>query len=230
MTTHSLTLLPNLPIFAALSETERTQLLALAQARPLQQGNYAFQQGDEPRHFFILLQGLLKVERHLPNGMQLLVRFVLPGDIMGIAPLLQRPSYPAGAICVIESQLLAWPIQQWQNIMQAYPSLLASAQCTMAARLNEADERLLEAHGLRVEQRLARSLLRLMQQIGQAHAAGTSLSIPVTRQDLSGLANTTLYTASRVISSWDQKGLIEAGRKQITIPDLEAFARHLLTD
>lgn len=222
--------LPELPIFAALQATAREQLRELAHSRQLEQGNYAFQQGDEPHHFFILLSGLLKVERHLPNGTHLLVRFVLPGDIMGIAPLLQRRTYPASAVCVIKSQLLAWPIQQWPTIMQNYPGLLQSAQRTMAARLNEADERLLEAHGLRVEQRLARSLLRLMEQIGQTGAQGACLSIPVTRQDLSGLANTTLYTTSRIISSWDQKGWIQAGRKQITIPDLEVFAQQVLDD
>jgi CRP-like cAMP-binding protein len=50
----------------------------------------------------------------------------------------------------------------------------------------------------------------------------------VTRQDLADLAGTTLYTASRVVSSWDHQGLILAGRKQITIADLDKFAQTVL--
>ncbi|HJE63325.1 MAG TPA: Crp/Fnr family transcriptional regulator, partial [Alcaligenes faecalis] len=94
--------------------------------------------------------------------------------------------------------------------------------------LSDADDRLLEIHSLEVEQRLAHSLLRLIRQVGQSGTEGTSLSIPVTRQDLADLAGTTLYTASRVVSSWDHQGLILAGRKQITIADLDKFARTVL--
>ena len=148
--------------------------------------------------------------------------------MIGIAPALRRRNYPATAISVTSSAALAWPEKSWDSLTQRFPCLLSSAQDTVAQRLSDADDRLLEIHSLEVEQRLAHSLLRLIRQVGQSGAQGTSLSIPVTRQDLADLAGTTLYTASRVVSSWDHQGLILAGRKQITIADLDKFARAVL--
>lgn len=221
-------LLASLPVFSQLDTASINELWQEGRLIHYDKDSQVFRQEQSSDHFFVLLQGLIKVVRTMPNGSQLLVRFALPGDVIGIAPALRRRNYPATAISVTTSAALAWPEKSWDSLTQRFPCLLSSAQDTVAQRLSDADDRLLEIHSLEVEQRLAHSLLRLIRQVGQSGAQGTSLSIPVTRQDLADLAGTTLYTASRVVSSWDHQGLILAGRKQITIADLDKFAQAVL--
>lgn len=223
-------LLSVLPVFSRLDADSLQDLWRQGRLIHYDKDSQVFRQEQASDHFFVLLQGLIKVVRTMPNGSQLLVRFALPGDVIGIAPALRRRNYPATAISVTQSAALAWPEQSWEELTTRYPCLLHAAQDTVSRRLSEADDRLLEIHSLDVEQRLAHSLLRLIRQVGQDDALGTSLSIPVTRQDLAELAGTTLYTASRIVSSWDHKGLIQAGRKQITIADLDGFARTVLEE
>jgi CRP-like cAMP-binding protein len=45
------------------------------------------------------------------------------------------------------------------------------------------------------------------------------IDFPISRQDIAEMTGTTLYTASRVLSSWDERGLVESGRQRIIIRD-----------
>jgi CRP-like cAMP-binding protein len=64
---------------------------------------------------------------------------------------------------------------------------------------------------------VARALLRLARQTGRRVENGVLLDLPLSRQDLGEMTGTTLYTVSRIMSNWEQKGLIETGRERVVI-------------
>ncbi|MFZ5819950.1 MAG: helix-turn-helix domain-containing protein, partial [Chloroflexota bacterium] len=69
----------------------------------------------------------------------------------------------------------------------------------------------------KVEQRIARVLLRLAGQSGKRVDEGVLIELPFSRQELAEMAGTTLYTVSRVLSSWEKQGLIATGRERVTL-------------
>ena len=81
-----------------------------------------------------------------------------------------------------------------------------------------------------MEQRIARALRRLATHAGRKVERGTLIELPLSRQDMAELTGTTLYTASRIISHWEELGVVEAGREGVLIlqPDrLESIAGSL---
>ena len=68
-----------------------------------------------------------------------------------------------------------------------------------------------------VERRLAHALLRLMEQSGVERDGMIRLDMPLSRQDLAEMIGSTLYTVSRILSGWESRGLVEAGREKIAI-------------
>jgi CRP-like cAMP-binding protein len=60
-------------------------------------------------------------------------------------------------------------------------------------------------------------LLRLARQAGRKVENGVLLDLPLSRQDLGEMTGTTLYTVSRIMSNWEQNGLIETGRERVVI-------------
>ena len=66
---------------------------------------------------------------------------------------------------------------------------------------------------------MARTLLRLARQTGQRTDEGVLLDLPLSRQDLGEMTGTTLYTVSRIVSSWEQQGFVQTGRERIVIRD-----------
>ena len=85
----------------------------------------------------------------------------------------------------------------------------------MTNYIQEMQARYRELATERVQQRIARALLRLASQSGQKAADGIELTL--SRQDFAEMSGTTLYTVSRVLTEWERQGLIASGREYIRI-------------
>ena len=84
-------------------------------------------------------------------------------------------------------------------------------------RLTEANDRIRELSVERVEQRVARMVLRLANKVGVKESGGIRIDMPLSRQSLAELTGTTLHTVSRILSEWQRAGLVDAGREQLVL-------------
>jgi len=69
----------------------------------------------------------------------------------------------------------------------------------------------------RVEQRIARILLKLTAQSGRKIEEGVLIDLPITRQDIAEMSGTTLFTVSLTLNEWERGGLLEIGRERVVI-------------
>ncbi len=98
-----------------------------------------------------------------------------------------------------------------------YPTFAFNAIQMMAAHTQEFQERFRQMATERVERRLAQTLIRLASQSGRKVPEGILIDLPLTRQDLGEMTGTTLYTVSRLLTQWENQGLIIADRERIVI-------------
>jgi len=216
-------LIQALPIFSAMGDAELDDVIAHAKAQRIPRGTSVFQQGELANSFFVLLHGRLKVVKVTPHGQQVLIRFVNPGDIYGIAKALRREDYPATAIAVIDSITLVWPSEIWDDVMAAHPSLATNVMQMMGDRLQEAHTRLKELSTEEVEHRVAHTLLRLIAQSGRKTEEGMLIDFPITQQDLAQASGTTFHSVSRVLGAWENAGLVTVGRRKIVVRDVQGL-------
>lgn len=206
-------------MFAKMDDAYIEAVLALSHTRRIAEGEAVFQQGDPAGEFFLLLEGRLKVSQVTPDGRQVVVRHVNPGDLYGIARALRRDDYPGTAIAVTESRTLAWDSRHWDDFVARIPSLAVSALQTVGQRLQEAHTRIRELSTEEVQRRVAHALLRLVNQAGKKTEEGILIDFPITRQDIAEMTGTTLHTVSRILSAWEEQGLIGSGRKRIVLKE-----------
>src|SRR5262249_26391068 len=169
--------------------------------------------------FFLLLHGRLRVTQVTPHGEQIVVRFVSPGDLFGVAMALGRDTYPGTATAIVDSLLLLWPSAVWPELISRYPLLASNTMRMIGGRLQEAHQRLREISTEDVERRVAHAVLKLADEAGQKSAGGTLIDFPLSRQDIAEMTATTLHTVSRIVSAWEAAGIIESGRQRIAIRD-----------
>ena len=212
-------ILKQLPPFARLSEIEITEVLQSAVPRRYPAGSVVFEQGAAALHFSVLLNGRLRVTQVTPTGEQVVVRIVNPGDIFGIARALRLHTYPGTATVVVESLALSWPMEQWEPLVERYPSFAASAIRVIGERLLEAQSRIREISTEVVERRVGHTVLRLVQQSGVREAEGIRIDFPISKQDLAEMAGTTLHTVSRILTAWEHAGLVDTGRQKLMVKD-----------
>lgn len=211
-------------LFRAMSDENLDAVLSTVQVRQLAVGEAAFEQGQPAREFFMLLNGHLKVMQITPDGQQVVVRHVHPGDVFGIAKAIRRLDYPATAEAVTESLVLSWLASQWDDFVALNPTLASNALEAVGERLQEAHTRIRELSTQEVERRVAHCLLRLIRKAGRPTPDGLLVDFPVTRQDIAEMTGTTLHTVSRLMSAWETLGLVKSARRKIIVVDRPALA------
>jgi CRP-like cAMP-binding protein len=216
-------LLTGLPPFSRLDRSQIREILDAAVSRRYEEGTPIFNEGHEADRFFLLLDGYLRVVRTTPGGDQIIVLHISPGQLFGIAPALQRDTYPASAIAAAESIALSWPVHLWQDFTAKYPGFATESYKTLGQRLGKIQETLTEMATQAVEKRVASALLRMVNQSGRKIEGGIEIAFPVTRQNISDMTGTTLHTVSRLLSAWEREGIVESTRKHITVTDPHAL-------
>src|SRR5215207_2438480 len=210
-------LITDLPMFAGVGVDRLDEILNEAQSLRYAKGTNVFEQDAPATSFFILLDGHLRVAKLTPAGQQVVVRFVAPGEIFGVAKAIGRTTYPATATAVVDSAALVWPSAAWPRLIEKNPALATNALQTIGSRLQEAHTRVVEMSTEQVERRVAHALLRLAKQAGRKGASGIEIDFPISREDVAQMTGTTLHTVSRILSAWEEKGWVEGGRQRIVL-------------
>jgi CRP/FNR family transcriptional regulator, nitrogen oxide reductase regulator len=217
MATVDRSLVANLPLFAGFSADELTEILHEARSLRIAKNRNVFAEGEDAHSFFVLLHGHVRASKTTPAGEQVVVRYVAPGETFGVAPAIGLKRYPATATAVDDSVALAWPSATWPRLVSRFPALATNTLQTIGSRLQETHTRVVEMSTQQVEQRVAHALLRLAKQAGHKVEHGVEIGFPISRQDIAQMTGTTLHTVSRILSGWEQRGLIESGRQRIVV-------------
>jgi CRP-like cAMP-binding protein len=204
---------------------ELDDVLSRATSLRIPMGKAVFEQGQSASSFYVLLHGRLKVVQVTADGQQVVIRFVNPGDLFGIAKALNRSDYPATATAVADSVVLAWNMELWDHFMARHPAFALNVTQMMGQRIQEAHTRLREMSTQDVEHRVAQALLRLVRQSGRKVKEGILVDFPITRQEIAEVAGTTLHSVSRVLSGWQEAGLVVVGRRKVIVCDVKGLSR-----
>lgn len=204
-------------IFADLEDRTLDDLLQAAQRRRIARGDAVFRQDDPARSFFVLVEGRLKVSQTTPEGQRLVVRFIGPGEMFGCVAVFGGRGYPGTATAVEDSRMLGWTRGAVEHLMERHPRLAVNVLGTVGGRLQETQARLRELATERVERRIARALVRLIEQAGRPVGESVAFDFPISRQDVAEMSGTTLHTVSRTLSAWEEQGIVAGGRQRIAI-------------
>ncbi len=203
-------------VFDHATEDDLRAVARLSIERAVEEGGFFFFQGDPAEHAYILLDGRVKLCQVAVNGQQVNLRTIAPHQLFGALGVVQEKAvYPLWAQALEDSAALAIPAQGFRGLIAERPRLSFGLMKLMSGHIQEMQARYREMATEKVEQRLARVLLRLTGQIGRRVPEGVELAF--SRQDLAEVAGTTLYTASRVLSAWEKQGLIVSGRGRVVI-------------
>lgn len=212
-----------LPVFAGLSDRDWEKVSDLFSERQYQKDDYIFLEGEAPEALYVVRSGKVKVLRHSPDGKDVVLRMAGPGQLLGSVAVFDGGGYPGTAQAIEECSLLVIERNDCLTLVTRYPVFALTVINDMGIRLRSSAEQIRSLAVERVEQRIARTLLKLGQTAGADTEEGRVIELPLTRQDVADMTGTTVETAIRVMSKFRRENLIFTRRGKVVLVDLDAL-------
>ncbi|WP_079436911.1 Crp/Fnr family transcriptional regulator [Zoogloea sp. LCSB751] len=202
------------PVLAALPAAARQRLQARAQVISMPAGATVFDELQACHGFPFVLSGGLRVVKAAPNGRELPLYRVTPGEtcIISSACLLGRAPYNARGIAEVETRLLLLPNADFQALLDE-PAFRDFVFQLFSERIADLMQLIEEVAFRKLDQRLAALLL------------GKGPRLHVTHQQLADELGSVREIVSRLLKGFAEQGLVALAREQVAILDPAGLRR-----
>jgi len=209
-----LSLLSQVEFLAGISDRGRERLAAACACQDLAAGETLFLEGDPVTHFFVVMDGWVRVfKAHEGGNRQLLLHLEGPGSpIAEVAVFLEEPRYPATAEAVEAARVLGVPKEIFLEIMHAEPELAHGVVRYLARRQRDLIVLLTRMTFHDVLERLVVYLVERLE------AEGQGFTLP-TNSELAAVLGTVPEIVSRKLWKLYREGLIELEGRRVYVTE-----------
>ena len=209
-------------LLSGVPEADAQRVLTSSRRSSYAAGQTIFAEGEPGTALHLLESGHVAIRVATATGEVATLTVVAPGEAFGEMALLRRTSLrTATAVALDPVTTLALESSVFARLRAEYPSVERLLVAVLAARVSRLSGHLVDALYLPVDKRLVRRLLELCRVYGDPGA--TRVVIPLTQEDLAGLAGTTRPTVNALLRSLQDSGTIALSRGKVEVLDLAAL-------
>jgi CRP/FNR family transcriptional regulator len=210
------------PFLGSMSEAGLGRISTAARISSFTRGSIVVQEGQPVQNMLLVGKGAIRVFKSIPEGRQITLYRVLPGDgcILMTYSILNDAPFPASAIAEVDTQTWLIPGRLVRDLFADEPAFRTFANelvmKTIAPLIMMIDQIVFH----KIDQRLATFLLTTSEA-----QPGALKPVTMTHEQIAGHLGTAREVISRCISSFESDCLIEVSRRFIRILDAEGLRR-----
>ena len=211
------------PLFDDLSQSNIMEILSAAQVAKFDRQETVFSAGEMIQQVMLVTEGSVKLTLTDQNGCAVILRLVGPGDIIGTIGGARCGSNYSSAEAREASQAHVWSVASFESLSERFPKFRRNSMRVLARCLNDLEVRFREISTETVAYRLSREIARLIPRVGRKVDDG-DIEINLSQEELAQMTATTLFTVSRLLSKWEQRGIVSLRRMAVVVRDPAALA------
>ena len=216
-------LMKRVPLFSKLKDDEVDQIGNQCIRRECKKDQVILVEEEVGQTLFIILKGTVKVTRTSDEGREVILTILKSGDFFGELSLLDGKGRSATVIAMEDSELLTLRRSEFLEIIEKYPPLSIELLKVLGDRIRKCD---IQIENITLHDSVGRvgaSLIHVAEQTG--YARDKSMIIPKlpVQQDLANMSGTARETISRVLSVFEQRGILEREGHRVVFPDFAKF-------
>jgi len=215
------------PFFQSLDSEPLQQVNGKFSASHFTAGQSIYFEGDKATMLRVVVYGAVKLIRNTEEGKEILVDMLKPGEYFGSLDAIGEDTYSETAIAQSDACIISIGNREFRTVISSNPAVAVAILDITAEKLNTAREQIHHLTTLSVEKRIAHILLKLSDKFGEKRENDLLLQLPLSRKDLADMAGTSTETASRIMSRFQQEGIIISGRQWVAVQDLDALSKVL---
>ncbi len=195
------------PVKAGLEELQA----AFGPPRRLARQQYLFRAGEACAGVYLLQQGSVKISTLSPNGDEQIVRFYLPGELIGLEAL-GEARHSSSAVALEESRVQALSLPALHALYERSPGLYRRLLQIVSRRIAELHEHMLTLGRKTAAERLAAFLTDLARR-----TQTQELTLTMSRDAIGSYLGLTLETVSRLLHKFEKERLIALRGRRIRL-------------
>lgn len=217
----SIQFLRNFPFFEHLDHEELDYISSLFTERCYDKGVNIFFEGDEGNELFIIKSGVVKIYRQ-EYTREVILSIFRDGDFFGEMALLQNERVrSASAKTLDKSTVYALKKEDFSTLLKSNPETSQKILEAVLNRLRSANELITDLTILDARVRIARMLLRLVEQYGIQTKEGMLIDLKLTHQQMADMTGTVRETVTKSLLDLQHQGLIRIDQRKIMVCKLE---------
>jgi CRP/FNR family transcriptional regulator, nitrogen oxide reductase regulator len=212
------------PLFNGILAGDYSGISATARVKVFARGERLYLEGDSVKQVMLISAGFVKITQLGNGGTEVIIRICGSGDVLGAVGLLSTVPHRTTAEAFRDCRALVWEASAFRSLVGRYPILHQNMVRILGHDLLELEARFREVATERVGPRVARQLVRLLEQIGRPVINGNGeMEVCLSREDLAQMTGTTLFTVSRLLSAWEALGMVKPRREAVGICDVQSL-------
>jgi CRP/FNR family transcriptional regulator, cyclic AMP receptor protein len=208
-------------LFRGLSASTVAQIAMLSVRRLYSEGSVIFSQGDPGDALYGVITGKVRISAGAPDGKEMFLNIMEPGDTFGEIALLDGNPRTATASATAASELLIIMRDPFLGLLQREPSVSIHLLRLLCQRIRWTSGLAEDSALLALPARLARRLLSLGKLHG--HQIRNGVHLVISQEDIARFLGISRQVVNQHLQGWKANGWVELGRGKLTILDAQAL-------
>ena len=209
-------------LFSSLSREEVSRLGCVFRPARYRKNQILFFEGGAALHMFALHAGLVKLVKSLENGKDRITGVLFPGELFGLETLSQ-PIYPLTAVTLRDSEICAASREEVIIFLQSNPEIALGMVRFLVAEVGRVRTQVTDMSFKDARMKMATFLLSLVASDPTPHNGRATLTLPLSRQEISEILELSPETVSRTLTAFGREELIVARGRHLMIQNLEGL-------
>ncbi|WOO40655.1 Crp/Fnr family transcriptional regulator [Rubellicoccus peritrichatus] len=202
-------------LFKGLSEIEIADIAAVCGYERCNRGAVIFYEGQAAASFYIVRSGKIKIYKSNREGKEKILHVCGRGESFAEVPVFDGGNYPATAAALEATELVAISRRRFKELITHKPELSLNILAHFAVKLRRSASQIEDLSLKDVPERVASHIAYL----AGANPSLTVVNLGMPKGQLANLLGTTPETLSRVLSRFEEEGLIELSGRDVKIID-----------
>jgi CRP/FNR family transcriptional regulator, cyclic AMP receptor protein len=212
-------------LLQGLSDEQKQEVSHRSRMFEVKRGHPVYLTGDPSAHVYLVKTGAVKILGRAPEGGEVILSVLTPGDIFGELALAGDEPRDHRAEAADDTLLCEIPRDVLIHMIRDVPAFALHVTKLMGLRVRTLRTRVEELLGKSAPARLAHTLLELARQHGIKDGDGLLIPLRLSQGDLGKLVGLTRETVNSIFGVWRDQGVVDIDRRCIRVRDPERLRR-----
>jgi CRP/FNR family transcriptional regulator, cyclic AMP receptor protein len=207
-------------LYGMLSAREIDALLHYSRVEHYPAGYEIFAKGSPGTCLMAVLRGKAKMSSVSPDGKEIVLNIIHPGEIFGEIGVLDGGERSADAVAMEDCELLVINRRDFLPVLENHSDICLGLIRILCQRLRRTSEQVEDVLFRHLESRIAKALLQLSEESG---TSGGSRQLHLSQSQLGHIVGASRESINKILQAMQRAGLIDLAKGSIVIRDRAAI-------